>query len=423
MTERQVSRSKLRKPLDWPRYMRSRRLSSGETAYYWEAPSWARGCIVEPAVYSEALGSDYGEAKRRCDDLLNPVFDSWRETKDLTDAQRKATFASAVDERFVPGTFNWLAREFQKTSKFSEVGATTQANYREGLGLLCGFKLRKDPRGRCFGDLPLSSISADAVDELLKALTTSRADKVRSRVVYKAMQAGRRAWFVMARKKPKFVPGANPFSKTGFKAKRVGASQEADLSELARFVNEADRQGHPSMAAAAMIAWEWMVREVDIIHRLTWGHYRAGNRPTEMQLIHNKNSDGEPLRMPLETSDGQLLFPELEARLAVLPRRGSLMIMRDTPDRLRREYLPYKLNNFQKLARKILNAAHLQHLKFESFRKGGETDCGNAGLTDQETMSLDGHKTRDMLTIYLARNVQQRVNGMLKRRALRTKSG
>ncbi len=176
------------------------------------------------------------------------------------------------------------------------------------------------------------------------------------------------------------------------------------------------------MAVAAMIAWEWMIREADIVGQLTWGQYRSGNRPAEMQLIHNKNNDDEPLRMPLEAFDGQLLFPELEARLAVLPKRGSLMIMRNAPDRLRREHLPYKLNYFQKLARKILDDAQLQHLNFESFRNGGDTDCANAGLTDQETMALDGHKTRDMLTIDLARNMQQRVNGMLKRRALRTKS-
>ena len=286
---------------------------------------------------------------------------------------------------------------------------------------MADFKLRKNPLDRQFRDLPLSSISADAVDELLKALKAMAGGKQRVRVVYKAMQAGRRAWNVMARKEQKLVPSHNPFSKTGFKAPKGGRSQEATLSELHRFMAEAERQGHPSMAAAALIAWEWMLREVDIVDRLSWSNYRAGNRPTQVALFHGKNGDAE-LRMPLEDRSGKRLFPELEDRLAKLARRGSLMIMRDVLDRLRRDYLPYKLNKFQKLARKILDDAKLQHLKFESFRKGGETECGNADLIDQQIMALDGHKTRDMLTVYAARNMRQRVQGMQKRRLERTQA-
>ena len=194
------------------------------------------------------------------------------------------------------------------------------------------------------------------------------------------------------------------------------------MSELHRFMAEAKRQGHPSMAAAALIAWEWMVREKYLVSSFSWGDYRSGNLLTVVRLPHDKNND-EPVLMPLEGPEGQLFFPELERLLAALTRRGSLIIMRDVLDRHKKAYVPYELNYFQKLARKILDAASLQHLKFESFRKGGETDCADAGLTDQEIMALDGHKTRDMLTIYAARNMQQRVNGMIKRRALRTKSG
>ena len=154
---------------------------------------------------------------------------------------------------------------------------------------------------------------------------------------------------------------------------------------------------------------------------------RPTRQPTDRGYalaLHEPPQDGEieELRMPLEDANGNRLFFELEDRLKALPQRGSLMIMRDRADRLRKGYLPDKLNYFQKLATEILNAAGLQHLKFESFRKGGETDCANAGLTDAEIMALDGHKTRDMITIYAARNMQQRVNGMLKLRELRTKS-
>ena len=417
----------LRKPTGWPRYMRSKLLASGNTAYFWEAPQWSRCFPNPPAVYVKALGQDYAVAKRDCDDVLNPMFDAWCETKHLNTEQRRKLYTTAAADRVPLGTFRWLAREFQKTDKFTDLDKTYRDNYRDGLALLSEYKLRKDTLGRTFGDLPLTSITALAVDELLKALKKMPNGKVRIRVVYKAMQAGRRAWNVTGRLHPKFVPALNPFAKTGFKAPRGGASMEATPSELHRFMAEADRRGQPSMAVAALIAWDWMLRERDLVGHLAWSSYRSGNRPTEIGLAHRKNhtrhGEVEILRMPLEDEAGARLFPELEDRLKALPRRGSLMIMRDQLDRFRKEHLPYKLNYFQKEARKILDAANLQHLKFESFRKGGETDCANAGLTDQEIMALDGHNTRDMLTIYAARNMQQRVNGMLKRRALRTKGG
>ena len=65
-----------RKPIGWPKLMVGRRLKSGATAYYWVPPTWAvkAGCKMR----SEALGTDYAEAKRRCDELLNPHFDAWR---------------------------------------------------------------------------------------------------------------------------------------------------------------------------------------------------------------------------------------------------------------------------------------------------------------------------------------------------------
>jgi len=72
------------------------RLASGVSAYYWKLPTWAKraGCPVR----SEALGTDYGEAKRRCDDVLNPQLDSWRRGETPFPTQKVTV-----------GTFDWMA--------------------------------------------------------------------------------------------------------------------------------------------------------------------------------------------------------------------------------------------------------------------------------------------------------------------------
>jgi len=63
-----------RKPPGWPKYMEAKPLAGG-IRYFWNAPTWARkrGCPIK----SEALGIDYAAAKARCDDYLNPLFNSW----------------------------------------------------------------------------------------------------------------------------------------------------------------------------------------------------------------------------------------------------------------------------------------------------------------------------------------------------------
>jgi hypothetical protein len=63
-----------RKPLGWPKLMVAKRLKSGAIAYYWRPSTWARrrGC----AMPGEALGVDFTQAKHRCDEVLNPQFDS-----------------------------------------------------------------------------------------------------------------------------------------------------------------------------------------------------------------------------------------------------------------------------------------------------------------------------------------------------------
>jgi hypothetical protein len=61
------------KPIGWPKYMRAKRLKSGAAGYFWAPPTWAakRGCVI----HAEALGTDYGIATKRCDDVLNPQFE------------------------------------------------------------------------------------------------------------------------------------------------------------------------------------------------------------------------------------------------------------------------------------------------------------------------------------------------------------
>jgi hypothetical protein len=127
-----------RKPQGWPRYMVPRRLKRGGTAFYWRPPTWAikKGLTLR----SEALGSDYTEAKRRCDDILNPQFDAWRRRDD----------APSPSSRLVLGSFDWMVSVYKSSPKYKDRGEKTRRDYDASLNLISRHVLKD---GRTFGSL------------------------------------------------------------------------------------------------------------------------------------------------------------------------------------------------------------------------------------------------------------------------------
>ena len=102
-----------RKPKGWPSYMAEKKLASGQIAYYWQPPTWARkgGCPVAP----EPLGADYADAKRRCDDILNPQFRAWRTNGEIDEHSRP-----------LPYTFDWLVTVYKSSPKYKRLSSGTQ---------------------------------------------------------------------------------------------------------------------------------------------------------------------------------------------------------------------------------------------------------------------------------------------------------
>jgi len=67
---------------------------------------WAKrnGCLVG----GEALGSDYAIAKQRCDEILNPQFDAWRNRKEI------------ALPSFIPGTFDWMVAIYKSSPLYTK---------------------------------------------------------------------------------------------------------------------------------------------------------------------------------------------------------------------------------------------------------------------------------------------------------------
>jgi len=158
-------------------------------------------------------------------------------------------------------------------------------------------------------------------------------ERERRTTVNHAMKSCRRAWNVVFRRRPDQVPFVNPFAAMGLET----ASHEtptATYEELQAFRNKAKQMGLASLAAAALIGWEWVQRETDIFGTFNVAHYRPKDKPDAVRILHAKT--GEENWIPLfDPETSVALYPELMAELDAIKREriGGLMIRRDWGDK------------------------------------------------------------------------------------------
>src|SRR6266849_7570465 len=117
----------------------------------------------------------------------------------------------------------------------------------------------------------------------------------RRRMAIAAMGACRRAWFVMQRAEQAIVPADNPFAKMGLKKLAPGQKKTetptATWDELVAFRNAALGLGYPSIATAALTAWEWLQREEHLFGAFEIVHYRPKGRPNSACVVNPKTGE------------------------------------------------------------------------------------------------------------------------------------
>jgi hypothetical protein len=407
-----------RSALPLPRHMIRKPLKRGVWAYFFNISTKARkaGC----PMHNEPLGTDYEAACSRVETILLPVFDAWLNGSASVDPS--ATPAAAV-----AGTLDWLFAEYRADRRFTKLDGKTKRNHENGFKLIGGHVLKD---GRRLGQARVTAITTAVTDALYEALLPVKdADGhvigERRTTVNHAMKTCRRAWNVVARRHSGKLPPVNPFATMGLRSSNR-ETPTATFAELQAFRAKAVEMDLPSLATGALIGWEWLQREADIFATFSVAHYRPKDRPDMVRVIHHKTR--EENYVPL-FKDGVALYPELMAELDAIKREriGGLMLCRDWGDRGPWPTWPQPDQpDFTHLSRKVkevIRAAGLRdELSFTSFRHGGFTETGDAGLTDREIMAQGRHKSVKVLPRYVKRSTDQVATGALKRRASRTKA-
>jgi hypothetical protein len=408
-----------RSALPLPRYVLRKPLKDA-WGYFFNVPTWARkaGCPVK----NEPLGRDYDAAVRRAETVLLPAFDSWL----------SGGASDELPKIAVVGTLDWVFAEYRSDRRFTKLDPKTKRLHESGMTLV-GDHLLKD--GRRLGSVRLAAIDtavADALYERLLTIKVTDADgneieRERRTRINHAMKSCRRAWNIAARRNPGKLSLVNPFAQMGLTSYNR-ETPTATYGELTSFRAKAREMSYPSLATAALIAWEWLQREEAIFSVFDVAHYRPKDHPNAVRVLHPKTN--EETWFPLFDDAGLPLYPELMAELDTIKREriGGLMLCRDWGDRRPWPTWPRPgepdLTHMSRKVKEVIRAAGLRDdMTFTSFRHGGFTEMGDADLTDTQIRAQSQHTSSKVMPKYVKRTMRQIADGAKKRRAVRTNGG
>jgi hypothetical protein len=408
-----------RSALPLPRYVQRKPLKNG-WGYFFNIPTWARraGCPIK----NEPLGTDYDPAVRRAETVLLPAFDSWLSRGASDEVPKMAAL----------GTLDWMFADYRSDRRFTKLDPKTKRIHESGMHLVGSYVLKD---GRRLGSVRLTAIDTAVVDALYDRLLIVNDTDLDGNVITRerrtrvnhAMKTCRRAWNIAARRNPGKVPLVNPFAKMGLTSYNR-ETPTATYGELTSFRAKAHEMAYPSLATAALIAWEWLQREEAIFSVFDVTHYRPKGHPNAVRVLHPKTN--EENWFPLFDDAGLPLYPELMAELDTIKREriGGLMLCRDWGDRKPWPTWPRPdepdLTHVSRKVKAIIRAAGLRdELTFTSFRHGGFTEMGDAELSDAQIRAQSRHTSSKVLPRYVKRTLRQITRGAKKRRAVRTNDG
>ena len=326
------------------RYL-STRPRKGGVAYYWlPTPS-----LVCAGFLRRRLSDDLAEAVQQAE-RLNRQLDGWRDG---------GTKPSGPQ----PGTMAALSEEFQLDDDFKRLAPRTQDDFIRCIKPALDWIGAERPQ--------------DITRRAVKAWYRQNREKRGEANSRNAMAALRRlfSWAVSEGR-----IADNPAMKIRVTAP-ASRARVWTIDERDTFVATATAQGRASMAAAVVLGWCLGQRPADL-RKLAWTAWDGRT------VALRQAKTGALVRVPA--------LPELRTMLETLPRVSTQMVVNEVTKR------PFEESAFQHLFAEIRTKAGLPaDLQFRDLRRTMATALGAAGCTDDQIRSITGHKTRNVVAVYV----------------------
>jgi hypothetical protein len=388
-------------PYQLPRYTSFKVLASGATAFYWTCPSVYRkqGCPFLSAPLGTNLSpTELNEAAKKWNDRL----DDWRE--------ERFRDPNEVHSRF--GTVDWIVDAYLKHDSFLQrVSEFSRPDYRRILDRVCDAEIAND-RGQTarVGNLKVNQIGVSTAEKIYHAFSDAGAARTSEKVVTycKAM------WKRMQPHHPDQFRGdtPNPWQGVTLRRREKATKGHADRATTYAFAHGAVASEAPELAAAAVLAFEWLMRPSNIgAGWAAWSGYRGNALPDKIVIRHRKNGAvaEHPLEFTDENGELKMLYADAEAVLAQVPRRGTSIVAK--PDGT----LYGDGTLLSQKVREVADGLGLFGFTLDAARHGGMTELEEAGLTEGEGRALSKHKTASAYRGYAKETEKRVLKATLKR--------
>lgn len=389
-------------PVEMPRYTSFKTLSNGSTGYYWTCPTRyrKRNC----PYLSAALGMNLSQKElHAAAQVWNDRLDGW--------LKEQSPFQEPDTSKF--GTVEWLVNAYLRHDAFLErVAEFSRPDYRRVFERVCALEVTRSDTGTKarIGDARIANITVATATRIYTAFTEDGASRTAEKVVIycKAM------WKRMKPHHPEMFrqDTPNPWDGVTIKRRTKAVKGHVDRSVVYAFANRAVEKKRGELAAAAVLAFEWLMRPSSIgTGYAAWSGYRGESAPDKIIIGHRKTS--ERAEHPLEYVDeaGCLieLYADAERILRAIPRNGlSIVCQRNGKLFGDGTRLSHEIRDFA-------DKNGFAGFTLDKARHGGMTELEENGLTEGQGRALSKHRTSGAYRGY-AKDTEKRVLEATKRR-------
>jgi hypothetical protein len=360
------------------RYLERRRLSGGQTAFYYCPPDE----IIEAGILIACpLGTDEGEAVGKAQ-TYNKLLDEWRA-------------GDIAKPEFAPGTIGWLVAEFKASSWYDVLKPKTKKGYDADLDRITNYKLKS---GKKFGLYLAASVTPKMTDAMYAKLKPAGL-----RTANGIMVMAHRLWkYGIKYHGKQHGIDINPFRDMGL-TKPDARSEQWTMGQVEAFVDEADKLGWSSIGTAAWIIYGFNQRVTTAL-TVTWPSWDG------QSLLVKQSKRGRWVWVPA--------LPEVRTRLNKLKEsRGDSVTIVNYEATGR----PFDEDQFSKKAAIVREAAGIpDHLQLRDLRRTGITETRAGGATDHELQATSGNDL-ESLQIYSVPSNAEAASAIRKRQRHRTK--
>jgi len=389
-------------PMKMPRYTSFKVKSGGSVTFFWTCPTAYR---KTGAPYtSVTLGHDLTQKE------LNEAAGLWNERLDGWKSERKV-FEPVENTKY--GTVEWLTDAYLRHDSFLErVAEFSRPDYRRVLDRVCDALIERETTKEKVrvGDIKIGNIGVSTAQKIYAGFHAAGAARTAEKVVTYA----KAMWKRMKPHHPELFrkDDPNPWEGVTLKRRTKAIKGHVDRSAVYDFANKAISAKRGELAAAAVLAFEFLLRPSNIgAGYAAWSGYRSEAAPDKIIIGHRKNAQRaeHPLEYLDEAGVVRPLYAQAEAILALVPRYGTSIVCQKSGK---------LFGDGTRLSQEIRQFADhhdCNGFTLDKARHGGMTELEEMGLTEGQGRVLSKHRTATAYRGY-AKETEKRVLEATKRR-------